>query len=156
MTLARMRWWDLPELLAVEEQLFPGEPWSEALFWSELAQRDTRWYVVERDEEGALLAYAGLCVIVDEAWVQTIGVAPQAQGRGLGTALLRALLREAAFRGATSCLLEVRADNDVAQSLYRDHGFVEIGLRRGYYQPSGTDAVVMQADDLTPWKGTRG
>ena len=50
----------------------------------------------------------------------------------------------------------MRADNDVAQSLYRDHGFVEVGLRRGYYQPSGTDAVVMQADDLTPWKGTRG
>jgi [ribosomal protein S18]-alanine N-acetyltransferase len=41
-------------------------------------------------------------------------------------------------------LLEVRADNEVAQRLYTRRGFEEIGRRRGYYQPSGDDAVVMK------------
>jgi [ribosomal protein S18]-alanine N-acetyltransferase len=41
-------------------------------------------------------------------------------------------------------LLEVRADNEPAQRLYRRRGFTEIGRRRGYYQPSGADAVVME------------
>ena len=41
-------------------------------------------------------------------------------------------------------LLEVRADNEAAQRLYQRRGFTEIGRRRGYYQPSGADAVVMK------------
>jgi ribosomal-protein-alanine N-acetyltransferase len=45
-------------------------------------------------------------------------------------------------------LLEVRADNELAQGLYRRRGFAEIGRRRGYYQPSGTDAVVMKREKL--------
>ena len=39
----------------------------------------------------------------------------------------------------------MRADNDRAQQLYRRYGFAEIGIRRGYYQPSGADALVMRA-----------
>jgi ribosomal-protein-alanine N-acetyltransferase len=34
-------------------------------------------------------------------------------------------------------------DNAIAQRLYERHGFVPIGRRRRYYQPSGTDALVM-------------
>ena len=155
--ITRVRWWDIPALMVLEHELFGEESWSPGLFWSELAQRDSRWYVLDRDApDQAPLAYAGLSVIGDEAWVQTLGVATAAQGQGRGRGLLRALLREAAFRGAESCLLEVRADNPVAQGLYRDHGFVEVGVRRGYYQPSGTDAVIMRCDDLTVWKGSGG
>jgi ribosomal-protein-alanine N-acetyltransferase len=43
-------------------------------------------------------------------------------------------------------LLEVRADNEHAQGLYRRRGFTEVGRRRGYYQPSGADAVVMKRE----------
>jgi hypothetical protein len=57
---------------------------------------------------------------------------------------LRALLAEAARRGCAEVYLEVRVDNPRAQQLYRRHGFVDAGLRRGYYQPSGTDALVMR------------
>jgi ribosomal-protein-alanine N-acetyltransferase len=41
-------------------------------------------------------------------------------------------------------MLEVRQDNPRARGLYLRHGFEEIGIRRGYYQPSGVDAVVMR------------
>ena len=47
----------------------------------------------------------------------------------------------------------MRTDNSRAQRLYRRYGFTEIGIRRGYYQPSGADALVMRRDvtsrDLT-------
>ena len=41
----------------------------------------------------------------------------------------------------------------MALGLYLDHDFTQVAVRRGYYQPSGTDAVIMSLDDLTPWKG---
>jgi ribosomal-protein-alanine N-acetyltransferase len=66
------------------------------------------------------------------------------RGRGIGSALLEALLAEAGRRGCTEVFLEVRTDNNRAQQLYRRHEFTEIGIRRGYYQPSGADALVMR------------
>ena len=93
------------------------------------------------------MAYAGLCVYSpEETFVQTIAVAAAAQRRGVGTALLRALLDEAARRGAHQVDLEVRADNDSAQRIYAAHGFTAIGIRPRYYQPSGVDAVVMRRE----------
>ena len=83
----------------------------------------------------------------------TIGVDPDSQGRGLGTLLLRAALREAVRAGADECFLEVRAGNTAAQGLYRKFGFKVTGVRRGYYAPlraggSAEDALTMRLDAL--------
>jgi ribosomal-protein-alanine N-acetyltransferase len=78
-----------------------------------------------------------------EAEVHTIGVDPEHQGRGVGGALLRALLARADELRATT-FLEVRTDNETAIALYRKHGFEIIGLRKRYYQPSGADAHTMR------------
>ena len=149
--LARMRWWHVAQALPVERALFPDEPWTERTFWSELGQLASRHYLValdadqpDADQPGGerLVGYAGLCDYPDEAWVQTVAVAPAAQGRGLGDRLLTALLDEAARRRAPAVSLEVRADNPAAQRLYERHGFVRTGVRRGYYRP-GVDAWVL-------------
>lgn len=140
--LERLRWWHIAPLLPLEAELFGDEPWTARTFWSELAQLDTRHYVVALAEDGPV-GYAGLCDYPDEAWVQTMAVAPALQGRGLGTRLLLALLQEADRRGQRVVSLEVRADNVAAQRLYSRHGFTRTGVRRGYYQPSGTDAWVL-------------
>lgn len=142
-----MRWWDIERLMPLERDLFGTESWSGPLFWSELAQADTRHYLVAADAE-EVVGYAGLCVYPDEAYVQTLAVRPSHHGRGLGAALLMALLTEAARRGRDVVALEVRADNERAQALYRRFGFLPVGRRRGYYQPSGTDAVVMMLRGL--------
>jgi [ribosomal protein S18]-alanine N-acetyltransferase len=76
--------------------------------------------------------------------VLTMAVAEDRWGEGIGAALLGELLAEAGRRGCHEVFLEVRVDNTRAQNLYRRYGFTEIGLRRGYYQPSGTDALVMR------------
>ena len=145
--LRRMRRWDIDRLLALGQEVVGDEAWSPGMFWSELAQHDTRHYVVA-EAGGEVVGYAGVCVYPGESYVQTLAVRPSAQGRGLGARLLTVLLEEVARRGEASVLLEVRADNERAQSLYRRFGFLPVGVRRGYYQPSGTDAVVMQLDDV--------
>lgn len=138
-----MRWWDVEAAHRLEAALFP-DPWSAETFWSELAHvPQTRYYVVADGEPG-VVGYAGLAVAGGTADVQTIAVAPDQQGRGLGRVLLDDLLAEARRRAATEVLLEVRAENEPAQRLYAGAGFVRIGVRAGYYQPGGTDAVVMR------------
>ena len=139
--LERMRWWHVADLLPIESALFAPEPWSERLFWSELGQLDTRHYVVALADE-RVVGYAGLCDYPDEAFVQTLAVAPAAQGQGLGARLLVELLEEAERRRQRTVSLEVRADNAAAQRLYERHGFARTGVRRGYY-PGGVDGLVL-------------
>ncbi len=153
LSLERFRWWHVEDVLPLEQQLFGPDPWTAHHFWSELGQVATRHYVVLVDRDAgrdtgrdtgrdAVVGYAGLCDYPDEAFVQTMAVAPTRQGRGLGALLLRDLLAEATRRGHRRVLLEVRADNEPAQRLYAAHGFTREGIRRGYY-PGGVDAWVM-------------
>lgn len=143
--LERFRWWHIGEVLPIEADLFGVEQWSAAMFWNELA--NGHHYLVVTEGE-ALLGYAGLTAVAgEEAWVQNIAVRRSAQRRGVGRLLLRALLAEAARLRVRGTLLEVAADNAPAQKLYAAHGFEAIGVRRGYYQPSNTDALVMRRDE---------
>jgi ribosomal-protein-alanine N-acetyltransferase len=145
---------DLPAVMVLEEELFAPDTWTEAMYRDELSRSDTRYYVVaefhlEGDEEETgptdpvMVGYGGLIAYDDEAHVATLGVTKALQGEGVGSLLLDDLLAEADRRSPV-VLLEVRDDNEAAQRLYRRRGFVEIGRRRGYYQPSGADAVVMK------------
>jgi ribosomal-protein-alanine N-acetyltransferase len=138
-----MRWWDVEAVHRLETDLFP-DPWSVATFWSELAHvPETRHYLVA-EQDGEIVGYAGLVVTGYQADVQTVAVARDRQGSGLGGVLLHALLDEARRRGAGEVLLEVRAENAAAQALYARFGFERVGVRRGYYQPGGTDALVLR------------
>jgi [ribosomal protein S18]-alanine N-acetyltransferase len=143
LTLAPLRWWQLAEIAELELDVFDVDPWTPEMFWSELAAGAGRYYVVAL-ADGQIVGYAGLAVADDEAYVQTVGVRPDWRGRGLGARLMVDLLREARRRGARSCGLEVRTDNSDARALYARLGFADIGVRRGYYQPSGSDAYVMR------------
>jgi ribosomal-protein-alanine N-acetyltransferase len=141
-SLERLRWWDLEEVLPIEVDLFGADAWTPGQFWSELARvPETRWYVLAR-QRGTLVGYAGLFQAGDEADVQTVAVAGEAQGRGIGRLLVEALVVEAAARGASVLHLEVRSGNQVAQGLYDRLGFQVVGRRPDYYG-RGRDAVLM-------------
>jgi [ribosomal protein S18]-alanine N-acetyltransferase len=135
---------DLRAVMVLEEDLFAPDTWTAAMYRDELRQGDTRHYLVAENSSG-VVGWAGLIAYDDEAHVSTIGVARDRQGEGIGARLLDALLAEADRRSPV-VLLEVRADNDRAIGLYGRRGFAEIGRRRRYYQPSGTDAVVMKRE----------
>jgi [ribosomal protein S18]-alanine N-acetyltransferase len=182
-----VRWWDVPELVALERRLFGDDAWSEATWWGELAQVPAaarppssgrpsplvhgdvasggpeatpvhgsargRRYLVDRDPaSGAVRGYAGVALNGPDADVMTVAVAPEEQGHGLGRRLTEALVDVAADEGASQLLLEVRADNALAQRLYARLGFERIAVRRGYYA-GGVDAWIMRRRPLRPAAG---
>lgn len=137
---------DLPAAMEIEHELFADEAWTEGMLLGELAEQPrTRHYVV-LEREGEVVGYGGLAAAADEGDIQTIGVRLAHQGKGLGAVLLTELLEEAGRRGCRAVFLEVRADNEPAQRLYEKFGFVRIGVRKRYYQPSGVDAILMRRD----------
>jgi ribosomal-protein-alanine N-acetyltransferase len=139
--LAPMRWWDIPAVQDIEADLFPDDAWSAEQFWQELSQ-PTRRYLVARGDDG-IVGYAGAFVMSPDSDLQTIGVRADQQGRGVASELLVELLEEAARCGATHMLLEVRAGNARAVTLYERFGFARISERRRYY-PDGSDAIIMR------------
>jgi ribosomal-protein-alanine N-acetyltransferase len=133
---------DLPEVVELEQAVFGDEAWTAQMLLGELGQV-SRYYLVAA-EGGRIVGYGGLIGIGDQGDVVTLAVAVSHWGLGIGSTLLEALMAEAARRGCAELFLEVRTDNIRAQQLYRRYGFTEIGIRRGYYQPSGADALVMR------------
>ncbi len=141
-----MRRRDLKALIAIERRIFPS-PWSIGLYMSEIAQPATRaYYVAYVGTE--LVGYAGMMVVVGEAHVTNIGVAPEWQRHGVGRRLLLELAREARARAAQHLTLEVRVSNIGAQTLYHEFGFVPAGIRKNYYAEVNEDAIVMWAHDI--------
>jgi ribosomal-protein-alanine N-acetyltransferase len=157
---------DLVDVIALEHEVFPDDPWSPEMFADEIIQPpESRLYLIAETDAGgvvgreivsgreaasgpAMAGYAGLMFVPGgtQADVLTIAVRQAYWGRGIGSALLDALVTAARDRGCAEVFLEVRADNSRAHGLYRRRGFADIGIRRGYYQPSGTDAITMRKD----------
>ncbi|MDX5569128.1 ribosomal protein S18-alanine N-acetyltransferase [Streptomyces sp. ID05-04B] len=163
LVLREMRWWDIERVLELEKDLFPEDAWSRGMFWSDLAHargpEATRRYLVAVDTaaDDRIVGYAGLAAAGDVADVQTIAVARDHWGTGLGGRLLTELLSAATAFECAEVLLECRIDNVRAQKLYERFGFEAIGFRRGYYQPGNVDALVMRlTDPSTSVAGTQG
>lgn len=134
-----MRWWDIPAVATLEQALFPTDAWSEEQFWSELAL-DTRVYLAA-ERAGQVIGYAGAFVLAPDSDLQTIAVDPSVQGAGTGRKLLTELMSLVSERGAESMMLEVRADNSPAITMYERMGFERISTRARYYA-DGTDAQI--------------
>jgi ribosomal-protein-alanine N-acetyltransferase len=115
----------------------------------ELARPWARVLVARGNEGGRALGFALFWRAADEVHLIDLAVAPESRRAGLGRALLDAVIREARADDARLLLLEVRAGNAPALSLYRSAGFFEHGVRRAYYSDNGEDAVEMRLT-LTP------
>jgi len=148
---------DLTAVARLEQALFGEEAWSVDMLAAELAAAGTGRYYLVAEEAGTVAGYAGLLAPSGgQADVLTIGVSEDRWGQGIGTALMAGLLAEARRRGCAEVYLEVRVDNRRAQRLYRQLGFAQVGLRRGYYQPSGADALVMRRETIPGDTGAAG
>jgi ribosomal-protein-alanine N-acetyltransferase len=145
-TLTAMRRRHLRSVLRIEALVYP-RPWSLSLFLSELGLRATRAYVVARVGPG-VVGYAGLLLAAGDGHITTVAVDPVWHRQGVATRMILALARTAVARGCTSLTLEVRVSNTGAQALYRRFGFVPAGIRKGYYQETNEDALVMWAHDV--------
>ena len=95
-----------------------------------------------------LVGFSGIWVMVDEAHITNIAVRQHYQGRGLGELLLTATIDLARELNASMMTLEVRVSNTSAQKLYMKYGFVETGVRRGYYLDNREDALIMSTESI--------
>lgn len=131
----------LRQVAELDKELF-SRPWSADSWESEL-YNDTVSLVVAETEDGDVLGYGVLGVILDEGCLEKLAVRPNCQRRGIAQAILGSFLRygeeHLAYIG-----LEVRADNDPALALYEKNGFVAVGRRKNYYAEVHQDAILME------------
>jgi [ribosomal protein S18]-alanine N-acetyltransferase len=137
---------DLRHLLPIEAQVFP-EPWSPAVFNSELALRRGRLYRGAWDGD-RMAGYIGFMILDDEAHITTVATAPIYQRAGVASALLIDGITALLAMGVKHLSLEVAANNEPAQALYRRFGFAPVGVRKNYYPVTGQDAIIMWAYDI--------
>ena len=132
---------DLPRVMEIENACF-STPWKEPTFRGLMRRTDTDLFVAE--QEGRILGYAACWTVIDQSELGNVAVAGEARGRGIGGALVDAVIGRVRERGAGEVFLEVRESNRAAQSIYRDRGFVVVGRRRSYYAHPTEDALVMR------------
>ncbi|WP_338849823.1 ribosomal protein S18-alanine N-acetyltransferase [Massilia sp. W12] len=134
---------DVAEVAALEQAAYVY-PWSAANFRDSLAHGYHAWLLCE--ENGAVAGYSICMDVVDEVHLLNIAVRPDLQRRGLARCILQRAIGMARAGGMQSMLLEVRPGNQRARALYERMGFVQIGLRKGYYpaQQGREDALVLR------------
>lgn len=132
------------------EQVINTAPWSEKSFRNELTHPHGVFLAAIGD--GRIVGYGGFWMVVDEAHITTIAIAPEQQGKGIGKKLMIELLTRAKSRQMTCSTLEVRASNETAIRLYERLGYVTTARRKSYYPDNREDAIVMWLHDLQAWE----
>ncbi|KQL17638.1 ribosomal protein S18-alanine N-acetyltransferase [Cytobacillus solani] len=132
---------DVDDILKIEHESFTL-PWSREAFLNELTTNQYALYL-GLEEDGKVIGYCGVWIVVDEAQITNVAILPEFRGRKLGEALMRQVMEIASERGARTMSLEVRVSNSIAQSLYRKLGFQNGGIRKNYYSDNQEDALVM-------------
>ena len=115
-------------------------PWSEAAIL-ETIENGGFYTVFEQD--GRIVGYAGLQIVLDEGYITNVAVTEEFRGRGIGSALIESLKNIALEKGLSFISLEVRRSNNGAIALYKKHGFKQVGERRGFYVNPTEDAIIM-------------
>ncbi len=130
----------IPQIAAIERSCF-SHPWSEDML-RETLWNDAAVIVAAEGEDGAVLGYAGLQVVLDEGYIDNIAVAPAYRRQGVADELLSAFERFGREKLAF-LTLEVRQSNAPAIALYKKHGFQPAGRRKNYYDDPKEDAIIM-------------
>lgn len=138
---------DVKAIAELEAICFKGEdPWSSGAFFNEIVEnRDRTLYLVALDDD-RIVGYMGVWRILDEGHITNVAVSPDYQRNHIAEALISEMVRLTSNGGTESWTLEVRVDNEPAIKLYEKMGFRSEGVRPGYYEYDGTDALIM-------WKG---
>lgn len=132
---------DLDRVMEIEYASF-SSPWPREDMEYEITQNGAARYCV-LEEDSVVQAYAGVWFLLGEGHVTSVAVHPDARRRGYGERIMEHMMGMAAELGAAFLSLEVRQGNLSAQMLYKKLGFKKAGIREGYYDDTGEDAVIM-------------
>ncbi|RPJ47767.1 MAG: ribosomal-protein-alanine N-acetyltransferase [Betaproteobacteria bacterium] len=138
----RMTAADLDAVDAIERSVYT-HPWTRGNFADALEAGYHCWII---DCGSGVAGYGVVMIAAGEAHLLNLSIAASLQRRGLGSELLRFVIKLAREHDAQTVYLEVRASNIAGRALYARHGFAEIGVRRGYYPAEALreDAVTME------------
>jgi [ribosomal protein S18]-alanine N-acetyltransferase len=132
---------DVATVVAIERASY-SVPWSEVTFRGLLRREDADTVVATLGN--AVIGYAVLWSVLDQAELGNVAVSSAARCGGVGERLVREMIARAAARGVREVFLEVRPSNHVARRLYERLGFLQVGRRRNYYQQPVEDALVLR------------
>ena len=131
----------LDDILLMEQQCF-SVPWTRAQLAAQMS--DSMYiFLAAEDESGRAVGYVGLMYVLDEGYISNVAVSPSRRREGIADMLLTELYARAKAKKLSFLTLEVRESNAPAQSLYKKHGYTEVGMRKGYYSLPKEDAVLM-------------
>ena len=131
----------LDEVAELERICFSA-PWSRNMLAEELDNALSA-FLVALDDEGKVVGYAGVQVILDEGYITNVAVRPDCRRRGVASQLLQVFLNFAEANRLAFLTLEVRASNYDAIALYGSRGFRSVGRRKNYYEHPKEDAIIM-------------
>ena len=132
---------DLDKIDVLEHRLFTSA-WSKKDFEYELHDNPYGNYFVY-EEDSNVVGYVGVWVIFEQAQITTLGVDTEFQDKGIGSKLLEYAINYADHQGCEVISLEVRVSNEKAIKLYENAGFINVNIRKGYYQDNNEDAYLM-------------
>ena len=133
----------VPQIAELEKLCF-NDPWSENSIASELNNRLSLWFVAIEEEK--VVGYVGSQTVLGETDMMNIAVHPDYRKQGIATLLIRKLIDALASKESHSLMLEVRASNDPAISVYKNLGFTEVGRRKNYYRNPREDALILRKE----------
>lgn len=139
MQIVKMEVSHVPDIIKVERECFT-DAWSEAMFLEELSGKFSHYYVAE--EDGVAIAYMGMWALSGEGHITNVAVAPDFRRKGIAKALIERFIEIAKQEKLEFMTLEVRRSNDKAQALYKSFGFIEVGVRKNYYD-NKEDALLL-------------
>jgi len=132
---------DTADIFEIEKLCFP-DPWSKDSIRYELEENEKAFYLVA-EHSGKVVGYMGLWWILDEGHITNVAVRPGYRNRKIAEGIIRVMLEHTIGAGILHHTLEVRRDNQPAINLYEKFGFQVDGVRKGYYQFDGEDALIM-------------
>lgn len=131
----------LDDILLMEQQCF-SVPWTHEQLMAQLSDF-MHIFLAAEDENGRAVGYAGLMYVLDEGYISNVAVSLDRRREGIADMLLTELYERAKAKKLSFLTLEVRESNIPAQSLYKKHGYTEVGRRKAYYSRPKEDAVLM-------------
>ncbi len=135
---------DLDDVLNIERLSYLS-PWPRSQFEKELRSPFSHKFVarVAKDGKEVIASFIIFWVVADEAHILNIATHPDFRRHRIAKRLLFCMLNSMKEMGLRKVFLEVRRSNVAAQRLYKYFGFMEIGVRKGYYADNNEDAIVM-------------
>lgn len=148
MIIRQMKLSDIEQVYKIERETF-SMPWSKKDFETAVKDENLNYfniYLVAEEQE--ILGYCGLWGVAGEGQINNVAVKAECRNKNIGKAMLQKLMEIGKEKELDSFTLEVRVSNVSAIKLYHNLGFIDAGIRKGFYDSPKEDAIIMWLESI--------